>query len=368
MNHIFKRIEIAIISLLVVIFTINFIPHLYPTPDYRSLVMDVGNVVVNVGTYESAKQPDNLKKTEIDQLKKFGIPLPDFQEQEDDEAVLEQRGVGSGFIISATGYVLTNAHVVKDAEVIKVKMHDGTEYVAKLIGIDERTDVAVIKIDTVNINTARLGNSDRVQSGDWVMAIGSPHGLEKTVTAGIVSSTNREIGEFMQFIQTDVAINPGNSGGPLFNKYGEVIGINSMILSKTGAYAGIALAIPINDALTISKQLIKHGKIDRGRLGISATPLMTAQAKKLRYDKDYGVLTAEVQPSGPGDIAGIHTNDIILEVNGIKIYKPIELIRIVTNSTPGSTIKLLIWRNGVELEITPTLDKMAEVEVDKKKK
>lgn len=312
-------------------------------PDIPIMVRKVSPSVVNIAVVKI--------ETEKSAVSGFFEKKPSEKDKEKDAA-----GVGSGFIISKDGYILTNAHVAEGAKSLKVKLDDGREFDAILIGLDERTDVALIKISGPLFSPVKLGDSNKIQVGESVVAIGSPHGLEKTVTAGIVSNTNREIGEFLRFIQTDVAINPGNSGGPLFNKRGEVIGINSMILSLTGGYAGISLAIPINDALNIADQLIANGKVERGRLGISVTALEKEKAKELNFDLDYGVLVRSVQKGGPAELFGIKETDIILECNRIKIKDPISLIRVVTNSKPGTQIVLHVWRNGEILRIAAVLD------------
>lgn len=362
-NFLLHRLEIIAISFTVILVTTVLYPQIYAAPDYSKLVDNVSNTVVNIAIYEKAKKV-TMNKTNTDFLKKFGIPIPDDNTEKDHDD-LKQKGVGSGFIISRDGYILTNAHVVKSAEVIKVKMSDETEYDATLIGLDEKTDVAVLKIDVDNIAIVMIGDSSKIKSGEWVMAMGSPHGLEKTVTAGIISSTKREIGEFMQFIQTDVAINPGNSGGPLFNKYGQVIGINSMILSKSGGYQGIALSIPINDALSISEKLIKDGKIERSQIGIMVSKLNSQRAKKMDLDLKEGVVVEEVKNDGPAAKAGLQANDIIIKFNDVLIKQPIDLMRKIGDSKPGDTINLTIIRSKEIKNIVVITEKQPDIKPDK---
>ena len=268
-------------------------------------------------------------------------------------------GLGSGFIISADGYVITNAHVVQQADEVTVTLTDKREFKAKVIGTDERTDVAVLKIDATGLPKLSIGDSDKVRVGEWVLAIGSPFGFENTVTAGIVSAKTRDTGDFVPFIQTDAAVNPGNSGGPLFNTKGEVIGINSQIFSGSGGYLGISFAIPVNTAMTVANQLIKTGKVNRGRIGVSIpNPITKDLAESLGLPNTKGALIDSVEKDTPADKAGILAQDIILKVNGKQIESNIDLSRTVGNTAPGTKLALSIWRKGGMKEIVVTVGEL----------
>ena len=272
------------------------------------------------------------------------------------EAPLRDLGLGSGFIISADGYVITNAHVVQRADEVTVTLTDKREFKAKVIGTDERTDVAVLKIDTTGLPKLNIGDSDKVRVGEWVLAIGSPFGFENTVTAGIVSAKSRETGEFVPFIQTDAAVNVGNSGGPLFNTRGEVIGINSQIFSGSGGYLGISFAIPVNTAMNVANQIIKSGKVNRGRIGVSIpNPITKDLAESLGLPNAKGALIDTVEKDSPAEKAGILAQDIILKVNGKQIESNIDLQRTIGNTAPGTKVAMSIWRKGAPKEITVTV-------------
>jgi serine protease Do len=271
-----------------------------------------------------------------------------------------RRGVGSGFIVSADGYILTNAHVVDDASEVTVKLTDNREFNAKVIGADKRTDVALVKIDAKNLPSVRIGEAAKSKVGEWVAAIGSPFGLENTVTAGIISAKSRSLPDenYVPFIQTDVAINPGNSGGPLFNMAGEVIGINSQIYSRTGGYMGLSFAVPIEVAMKVKTDLQKYGKVTRGRLGVTIQSVTRELADSFGLKKPQGALVAAVEPRSPADKAGIKTGDIILGVDGRDIENSIELPRVVGESRPGTQVKLKIWRQGETKELAASLGEM----------
>jgi serine protease Do len=258
-------------------------------------------------------------------------------------------GLGSGFIISKDGYVLTNAHVVAGDGEVTVRLADAKrEFKAKVIGADERTDIALIKIDARDLPTVKLGKSSTLQPGEWVAAIGSPFGFENTITAGIVSATGRSLPAetYVPFIQTDVAVNPGNSGGPLINLAGEVVGVNSMIYSQTGGYMGVSFAIPIEVALDVSKQLQAEGKVTRGRLGVRIQPMTKELAQSFRLKEPNGALIATVDPGSPADKAGLKPGDVVLAFNGKPIDDPNTLPRLVAETKPGQSATLRIWRDG----------------------
>jgi serine protease Do len=263
-------------------------------------------------------------------------------------------GLGSGFIISQDGYVLTNAHVVAGDGEVTVRLADAKrEFKARVIGADERTDIALLKIDASGLPTVKLGKSDKLQPGEWVAAIGSPFGFENTITAGIVSATGRSLPAetYVPFIQTDVAVNPGNSGGPLINLAGEVVGVNSMIYSQTGGYMGVSFAIPIEVALDVMKQLRAEGKVTRGRLGVRIQPMTKELAQSFRLKEPNGALIAAVEPGSPADKAGLRPGDVVLAYNGQEIDDANKLPRLVGATKPGQSATLRIWRDGKAEEV-----------------
>src|SRR3954468_4691989 len=260
-----------------------------------------------------------------------------------------RQGLGSGFIVSADGYILTNAHVVAEFDDVMVRLADAKrEFKAKVVGVDKRSDVALIKVDAADLPIARLGESSRLEPGDWVAAIGSPFGFANTITAGIVSAKGRSLPDemYVPFIQTDVAVNPGNSGGPLLNLQGEVVGINSMIYSGTGGYMGVSFAIPIEVALDVSRQLQSQGKVTRGRLGIGIQPMTTELARSFGLDSPAGAIIVSLEKCGPAEKGGARIGDVVLDWNGEAIDEPNELPRRVAASAPGSLAHLGIWREG----------------------
>ena len=329
-------------------------------PDFTALVEQNGPAVVNIST--TAKVRTSSQELQIpgqpgdpfyEFFRRFQIPAP----QQGDQI---RRGVGSGFIVSADGYILTNAHVVDDASEVTVKLTDNREFTAKVVGADKRTDVALVKIDAKNLPVVRIGEAAKSRVGEWVAAIGSPFGLENTVTAGIISAKSRSLPDenYVPFIQTDVAINPGNSGGPLFNMAGEVIGINSQIYSRTGGYMGLSFAVPIEVAMKVKTDLQKYGKVTRGRLGVTIQGLSPELADSFGLKKPQGALVAAVEPKSPAERAGIKTGDIILAVDGHDIENSIELPRVIGESRPGTQVKLKIWRQGETRELSASLGEM----------
>jgi len=274
----------------------------------------------------------------------------------------QPRGVGSGFILSADGYIMTNAHVVDGADEVVVTLTDKREFKAKIVGADKRTDVAVVKIQAANLPAVKVGDVNRLKVGEWVMAIGSPFGLENTVTAGIVSAKQRDTGDYLPFIQTDVAINPGNSGGPLINMRGEVVGINSQIYSRSGGFMGISFAIPMDEAMRVSEQLRTNGRVSRGRIGVQIAPVPKEVAESIGLGKSQGVLVRGVEEGAPADKAGVEAGDIIIRFDGKPIEKPADLPRAVGNSKPGSKVSLTVFRRGGTKELMITV---AEIEADK---
>ena len=341
-------------------------------PDFTELVEKVGPSVVNIRTMERSGRAASGGGGGMDPgmeefFRRFGIPLPGSPggrsgprgNGNDDEP--QQRGVGSGFILSADGFVMTNAHVVDGADELLVTLTDKREFKAKIVGFDKRTDVAVVKIEASGLPAVKLGDVSRLKVGEWVMAIGSPFGLENSVTAGIVSAKARDTGDYLPFIQTDVAINPGNSGGPLINMRGEVVGINSQIYSRSGGFMGISFAIPIDEASRIADQLRSSGRVIRGRIGVTIAPVTKDVAESIGLGRATGAMVRGVESGGPADKAGIEAGDIITKVDGKLIDKSADLPRIVGATRPGSATSLQVFRRGAYRDVSVTV---AEFEPD----
>ena len=340
-------------------------------PDFTDLVDQVGPSVVNIRTVERVKAsaqggPDEQM---LEFFKRFGIPVPpnmprsprpDRNQPDADED--QPRGVGSGFILTTDGFVMTNAHVVEGADEVIVTLTDKREFKAKIIGADKRSDVAVVKIEATGLPAVKVGDLSRLRVGEWVMAIGSPFGLENTVTAGIVSAKQRDTGDYLPFIQTDVAINPGNSGGPLINMRGEVIGINSQIYSRSGGFQGISFAIPMDEAARVADQLRATGKVTRGRIGVQIDQVSKEVAESIGLGKTQGALVRGVESGAPAEKAGIEAGDIILKFDGKSIEKSSDLPRLVGNVKPGTKAVVTVFRRGVTKELTVTI---AEIEPEK---
>jgi serine protease Do len=340
-------------------------------PDFTDLVEQAGPSVVNIRTSEKAKSAGRSGNGQMDPgleefFRRFGIPTPNGRTprggNNDDDGAPQRKGVGSGFILSADGYVMTNAHVVDGADELIVTLTDKREFKARVIGADARTDVAVVKIDATGLPAVKTGDVNRLKVGEWVMAIGSPFGLENTVTAGIVSAKQRDTGDYLPFIQTDVAINPGNSGGPLINMRGEVVGINSQIYSPSGGYAGISFAIPIDEAMRVADQLRSNGRVIRGRIGVRIAPVTKEVAESIGLGKPQGALVQGVEAGTPAEKAGIEAGDIIVKVDGKPVDKSGDLPRIIGSTKPGSKATLQLFRRGSTKEVTVTV---AEIEPDK---
>jgi len=273
-----------------------------------------------------------------------------------------RQGLGSGFIVDPSGIILTNAHVVADADEVRVKLPDRREFKGKVAGIDPTTDIAVVKIDAKDLPAVKIGDPARTRVGEWVLAIGSPFGFENTVTAGIVSATSRSLpeGSYVPFIQTDAAVNPGNSGGPLFNMKGEVIGINSQIYSRSGGFQGIAFAIPIDAAMNVEQQLLAHGKVERGRLGVGVQEVTQSLAKSFGLDRPRGALVSQVEPGSPAAKAGLKPGDVIIGLNGKAIEQSNQLPPLVAQIKPGAAAKIEVWRGGKTNEFTATVGAMQQ--------
>jgi serine protease Do len=340
-------------------------------PDFTDLVEQVGPSVVNIRTLEKARpsaQPGSGPDEEMQELFRrfFGVPMPNAprqaprQNRPPEEA--QPRGVGSGFILSADGLIMTNAHVVDGADEVMVTLTDKREFKARIVGADKRTDVAVVKIQATGLPAVKVGDVSRLRVGEWVMAIGSPFGLENTVTAGIVSAKQRDTGDYLSFIQTDVAINPGNSGGPLINMRGEVVGINSQIYSRSGGFMGISFAIPMDEAMRVSEQLRTNGRVSRGRIGVQIAPVTKEVAESIGLGKAQGVLVRGVEEGSPAEKAGIEAGDIVTRFDGKTIDKPADLPRAVGNTKPGSKVSVTVFRRGSVKDMSITV---AEIETEK---
>jgi serine protease Do len=326
--------------------------------------------VVNISTTQAVRRAANLPQIpgiEDDEVQEFFrrfIPRQQPGPQQGPRA--ESRSLGSGFIIGADGYILTNAHVIEGADEVTVKLTDKREYKAKVLGADKRTDVALIKIEpSAPLPVVKFGDPARLKVGEWVVAIGSPFGFENTVTAGIVSAKGRSLPQenFVPFIQTDVAINPGNSGGPLFNMRGEVVGVNSQIYSRTGGYMGLAFAIPIDLALDIQKQLRDKGRVSRGRIGVVIQEVTKDLATSFGLDRPRGALVNSVEKGSPADKAGIEATDIILKFDGKLVDASSDLPRIVGATRPGAKADLEVWRKGATRTLGVTVGELQEERV-----
>jgi serine protease Do len=351
-------------------------------PNFAPLVEKSGPAVVNVDVVQNPKaagaggDDDAEGGSEDDPLgdffRRFGLPNgpngPNGRGRGFQFQPQPQRGSGSGFIVSADGYILTNAHVVMDADQVTVKMNDRREYQPKVVGIDQRTDVAVIKIEGKNLPVVRVGDPAKLKPGEWVLAIGSPFGFENSATAGIVSATSRSLpnegNNYVPFIQTDVAVNPGNSGGPLFNLQGEVIGINSQIFSRTGGYMGLSFAIPIDVAMDVRDQLVKTGHVTRGRIGVTIQSIDGQLADSFGLDRPRGALVTTVIKDGPGAKAGVQPGDIILTVNDHVVETSSELPAVVARIRPGNDANLTVWRDGKERPIKVKVDALDKPETE----
>lgn len=322
-------------------------------PNFSAIVEQQGPAVVNVSVTGMTKTKTTGPQFDpndpfYDFLRRFGgIP----------RGGQPTHAVGSGFIVDASGVILTNAHVVADASEVMVKLTDKREFKAKVIGVDRETDVAVLRIDAKNLPTVRIGNPQKLKVGEWVLAIGSPFGFENSVTSGIVSAKSRALPDegYVPFLQTDVAINPGNSGGPLFNLNGEVVGINSQIYSRSGGYQGLSFAIPIDVAMKVSQQLVEHGKVRRGRLGIAIQELDYALAESFGLSKSEGALVNSVEEGSAAARAGLQQGDVILKFGGKPITGSSDLPLLVADVAPGSQVQLDIWRNRQHKSVTVTV-------------
>ena len=343
-------------------------------PDFSTITARDGAAVVNISVTGTMKASDDEQAAQIqgidpdDPMFQFfrrfqGQINPRGQQQRD----VPVRAQGSGFIVDANGIILTNAHVVKDAKEVTVKLTDRREYRAKVLGADAKTDIAVLKIDARNLPVLALGNTKDLKVGEWVLAIGSPFGFENTVTAGVVSAKGRTLPDdsYVPFIQTDVAVNPGNSGGPLLNTRGEVVGINSQIYSRSGGYQGVSFSIPIDVAVQVKDQIVATGKAVHGRLGVAVQEVNQAFADSFKLDKPEGALVSNIEKGGPGDKAGLKAGDVIRKVGDQPIVSSGDLPAVIGQQAPGTKVTLEVWRQGERQELTAKLgdasDKPAQV-------
>jgi serine protease Do len=341
-------------------------------PDFADLVEKTGPAVVNIRTTERVRNeraspqipmPEGLDENDpfYEFFRRFFPPRqpgPGGQGPRSPGNQEVPRGVGSGFIVSPDGYVMTNHHVVDGADEIYVTLTDKREFKARLIGSDRRTDVALVKVEATNLPRLLFGDVARLRVGEWVLAIGSPFGLENTVTAGIVSAKGRDTGDYLPFIQTDVAVNPGNSGGPLINMKGEVVGINSQIYSRTGGFMGISFAIPIDEATRVVEQIKANGRVVRGRIGVGIAEVTKDVAEPLGLPKAAGALVRSVEANGPAEKAGLEVGDIILKFDNKPVERSSDLPRIVGNTKPGSKAVVQVWRKGATRELAVTVVEM----------
>jgi serine protease Do len=348
----------AILFLLAMGTIISLFAYANELPDFTGLVEKQGPAVVNISSTQIIRNPQafpNIPENDpfYDFFKRFAPQMPREQ---------ESQSLGSGFIISADGYIMTNAHVVDHADKITVRLTDKREFSAKVIGADKRTDVALLKIEASGLPIVTKGDPNKLKVGEWVVAIGSPFGFDSSVTAGIVSAKGRSLprDNFVPFIQTDVAINPGNSGGPLFNMKGEVVGINSQIYTRSGGSMGLSFAIPIDVAMQVSDQLRTTGKVVRGRIGVTIQELTLELAESFGLSKPSGALVSSVEKNAPADKAGIEASDVILKFDGKPVESSNDLPRIVAATKPGSKVEVELWRKGASKKVTVEVGQMPE--------
>jgi serine protease Do len=332
-------------------------------PDFTELYEKQSPAVVSIDVTQKVRRsrfPDIAEDDPFYEFfRRFGqVPRPRGAPEREPEA----QSVGSGFIISSDGYLITNAHVVDGADEVKVNLADKRDFKAKVVGADKRTDIALLKIEAKDLPKVTIGDPEKLKVGEWVVAIGKPFGLDNTMTAGIVSAKGRDLPQenLIPFIQTDVAINPGNSGGPLFNLRGEVVGINSLIFSRSGGYMGLAFAIPIDVAMTTANQLKEKGRVTRGRIGVQIQEVTKELAEAFGLPKASGALVNSVEKGGPADKGGVESDDVILKVDGREVRSSNELPRIITMVRPGTKVALTVWRKGVTKELTVTVAEMPE--------
>ena len=336
----------------------------YGVPDFSGLAATYSPAVVNISAKHevsaTAKRNQSQQQLPISPDDPFYQFFQHFYGNAPSQQDQPSTSLGSGFVVSSDGYILTNAHVVEGANVVTVRLTDKREYRAKVVGMDKPTDVAVLKIDAHDLPIVKIGDPDKSKVGQWVVAIGSPYGFINTVTSGIISAKSRSLPDdtYVPFIQTDVPVNPGNSGGPLFNLQGEVIGINSMIYSQTGGFQGLSFSIPINVAMKVEGALIKDGHVNRGKIGVAIQELNQTLADSFGLKNTNGALVASVEPGGPAAKAGVKPGDVILAVNGEQVEDSSAVPAEVANIAPGSKAKLTIWRDRASQTLEVTVGKL----------
>src|SRR5215813_8898633 len=337
-------------------------------PDFSGLVQQYGPAVVNISVVQGTKTAAHAPRSQApdeDQLPPFfrNMPFPFQQPDQPDRG--PTRGVGSGFIISSDGIILTNAHVFDSADEVTVKHTDKREFTAKVMGVDKTTDIAVLKIAAKDLPYVKVGDPKATKVGEWVVAIGQPFGFENTVTSGIVSAKARALPQdsYVRFIQTDAAVNPGNSGGPLFNLRGEVIGVNSQIFSRSGGFQGLAFAIPIDVAMQVKDEIQQHGKVSHGKLGITIQEVNQALAQNFGLKQPAGALVSSVEKNSAGAKAGLEPGDVILKYDGKEISRSADLPPMVSSTKPGEKVTLEVWRNGSAKQLTATVGTLNEKNV-----
>ena len=327
-------------------------------PDFAAIAEANKGAVVNITSTSTAKAEAGAGLPEG--LEDLPPQFRRFFEQQMPQGPRIRQGMGSGFIVDADGTILTNAHVVDGADEVRVRLSDRREFKGKVVGQDKATDIAVVKIDAKGLPVVKLGDPAKTRVGEWVLAIGSPFGFENTVTAGIVSATSRSLpdGTYVPFIQTDAAVNPGNSGGPLFNLKGEVIGINSQIYSRSGGFQGIAFAVPIDVASHVKQELVAHGRVERGRLGVHIQEVTQSLAQSFGLDRPRGALVAQVEKGSPAEQAGLKPGDVLLGVNGKAIERSAEIPPLVAAVKPGDKATLNVWRDGKKQDLAVTVGRL----------
>jgi serine protease Do len=331
-------------------------------PDFTDLYEKQAAAVVSIDVTQKIKRSRGTELSEDDPFYEFFRRFGQIPRRGGPERDFDQQSQGSGFIVSADGYLVTNAHVVDGADEVNVKLADKREFKAKVIGADKRTDVALLKIEAKDLPKVTIGDPDKLKVGEWVVAIGKPFGLENTMTAGIVSAKGRDLPQenLVPYIQTDAAVNPGNSGGPLFNLKGEVVGVNSLIFSRTGGYMGLSFAIPIDIAMNSANQIKDKGKVTRGRIGVQIQEVSKETAEAFGLSKPGGALVNSVEKGGPADKAGVEAGDIIVKADGRDVHTSSELPRIITAIKPGAKVALTVWRKGAQRELSVTVAELKE--------
>src|SRR5688572_10946752 len=348
-------------------------PAMQAVPDFAAVVEANKAAVVNITatvnrpTREQMAQGGDEDDNALNEfLRRFGMAPPGpGGGGGGGPGPMPMQGMGSGFVVNADGVIITNAHVVEGADEVRVRLTDRREFKGKVVGIDKLTDVAVVKIDAKGLQAVKIGDPSKLRVGEWVLAIGSPFGFENTVTAGIVSGTSRSLpeGTYVPFIQTDAAVNPGNSGGPIFNLKGEVIGIASQIYSRTGGYQGLAFAIPIDVAANVKEQLVKTGKVQRGRIGVAIQEVSQSLAQSFGLDRPRGALVASVDKDGPAAKGGVKPGDVLLGVNGKTVERSSELPPLVAAVKPGTRATFEVWRDGAKRNLDITVGELKTEQV-----